>query len=169
MDRVSPVSSFAIDVPHALLARARAGEAAAFEQLYRWFERPVYALAMRLTGRREEAQDILQDTMLKLFDRIGEFRGDAPFWGWLRQIAVNESLMLLRRRGRFLTDGDADESALPDENLMLPPRAADAAIDGLWQTLILAGIQEVTPLDAEFLTYEIGGYFGMIVAAYRPA
>ena len=130
MDRVSPVSSFAIDVPHALLARARAGEAAAFEQLYRWFERPVYALAMRLTGRREEAQDILQDTMLKLFDRIGEFRGDAPFWGWLRQIAVNESLMLLRRRGRFLTDGDADESALPDEDLMLPPRAADAAILG---------------------------------------
>jgi aromatic ring-opening dioxygenase LigB subunit len=53
--------------------------------------------------------------------------------------------------------------SLPDEDV------AAAAIDGLWQTLILAGIQEVTPLDAEFLTYEIGGYFGMIVAAYRPA
>ena len=50
-----------------------------------------------------------------------------------------------------------------------PLGPAAAAIDGLWQTLILAGIQEVTPLDAEFLTYEIGGYFGMIVAAYRPA
>lgn len=130
MDRVSPVSSFAIDVPASLLTRARAGEAAAFEQLYRWFERPVYALAFRLTGRREEAQDVLQDTMLKLFDRIGEFRGDAPFWGWLRQVAVNESLMLLRRRGRFLADEDADESALPDDGLLLPPRAADAAILG---------------------------------------
>ena len=130
MDRVSPVSSFAIDVPPSLLARARAGDTAAFEQLYRWFERPVYALAMRLTGRREEAQDILQDTMLKLFDRIGEFRGDAPFWGWLRQIAVNESLMLLRRRGRFVADDDSDEAALPDEAVLLPPRAADAAILG---------------------------------------
>jgi RNA polymerase sigma factor (sigma-70 family) len=130
MDRVSPVSSFAIDVPASLLTRARAGDTAAFEQLYRWFERPVYALAMRLTGRREEAQDILQDTMLKLFDRLGEFRGDAPFWGWVRQIAVNESLMLLRRRGRFLAEDGADESALPDENLLLPPRAADAAILG---------------------------------------
>jgi len=130
MDRVSPVSSFAIDVPQALLSRARAGDVAAFEQIYRWFERPVYALAMRLTGRREEAQDILQDTMLKLFDRIGDFRGEAPFWGWLRQIAVNESLMLLRRRGRFATDEDADESALPDDALLLPPRAADAAILG---------------------------------------
>ena len=104
MSSVSPTSTFAIDVPKALLARARAGEPAAFEQLYRWFERPVFTLALRLTGQREEAQDILQDTMLKLFDRLGDFRGDSPFWGWLRQIAVNESLMLLRRRGRFVAD-----------------------------------------------------------------
>lgn len=52
--------------------------------------------------------------------------------------------------------------SLPDEDV------ADAAIDGLWQTLIMAGIQEVTPCDAAFLSYEIGGYFGMIVAAYTP-
>ena len=130
MDRVSPASSFAIDVPQALLARARAGEPAAFEQLYRWFERPVFTLALRLTGRRDEAQDILQDTMLKLLDRIGEFRGQSPFWGWLRQIAVNESLMLLRRRGRFLAEDGVEESSLPDEDLLLPPRAADAAILG---------------------------------------
>jgi RNA polymerase sigma factor (sigma-70 family) len=128
MSSVSPTSSFAIDVPKALLARARAGEPAAFEQLYRWFERPIFTLALRLTGQREEAQDILQDTMLKLFDRLGEFRGDSPFWGWLRQIAVNESLMQLRRRGRFIADDGIDESELPATDLMLPPRAADAAI-----------------------------------------
>jgi aromatic ring-opening dioxygenase LigB subunit len=53
--------------------------------------------------------------------------------------------------------------SLPDADV------ADAAIDGLWQTLILAGIQDLTPLDVEFLEYEIGGYFGMIVAAYAPS
>ena len=130
MSSVSPPSSFAIDVPDALLARARRGEAAAFEQLYRWFERPVYTLALRLTGQREEAQDILQDTMLKLFDRLGEFRGDSPFWGWLRQIAVNESLMQLRRRGRFLAEEGFDEAGFAAQDLLLPPRAADAAILG---------------------------------------
>ena len=130
MSGVSPTSSFAIDVPKALLVRARAGEAAAFEQLYRWFERPVFTLALRLTGQREEAQDILQDTMLKLIDRLGEFRGESPFWGWLRQIAVNESLMRLRRRGRFLVDDGYEEAELPAQDLMLPPRAADAAILG---------------------------------------
>ena len=127
---MSPASSFAIDVPKALLTRAQAGEAAAFEQLYRWFERPVFSLALRLTGRREEAQDILQETMIKLIDRIGEFRGEAPFWAWLRQVAVNESLMQLRRRGRFLAEDGGDESELPADNLLLPPRAADAAILG---------------------------------------
>jgi RNA polymerase sigma-70 factor (ECF subfamily) len=129
MPDVSPASTFAIDVPAPLLERARRGEAAAFEQLYRSFERPVFTLALRLTGRREEAQDVLQDTMMKLFDRISDFRGDSPFWGWLRQIAVNESLMLLRRRGKLVVEGaEFDESALSDHEQMLPPRAADAAI-----------------------------------------
>jgi RNA polymerase sigma-70 factor (ECF subfamily) len=128
MPDVSPASSFAIDVPATLLARARRGEAAAYEQLYRAFERPVFTLALRLTGRREEAQDVLQETMLKLFDKVAEFRGDAPFWGWLRQIAVNEALMQLRRRGRFGTEDTLDESQLSDAEQMLPPRAADAAL-----------------------------------------
>jgi RNA polymerase sigma-70 factor (ECF subfamily) len=88
----------------------------------------VFTLALRLTGRREEAQDVLQDTMMKLLDRISGFRGDSPFWGWLRQIAVNEALMLMRRRGRFVAEGEFDEAALSDAEQMLPPRAADAAI-----------------------------------------
>jgi RNA polymerase sigma-70 factor (ECF subfamily) len=127
---VSPPSTFAIDVPDTLLARARRGEAAAFEQLYRWFERPVYTLALRLTGQREEAQDVLQDTMLKLIDRLCEFRGQSPFWGWLRQIAVNEALMRLRRRSRGAVEDTLEESELPASELMLPPRAADVAVIG---------------------------------------
>ena len=127
---MSPNSTFAIDVPDSLLRRARRGEAAAFEQLYRWFERPVFTLALRLTGQREAAQDILQDTMFKLFDRLSEFRSEAPFWGWLRQIAVNESLMHLRRRGRTPVEDDVEDSELPASELMLPPRAADVAVLG---------------------------------------
>lgn len=128
-------SSFAIDVPDALLARLRQGERAAFEQIYRWFERPVFTLALRICGEREQAADVLQDTMLKVIDRIGEFRGrggtegaSSPFWGWLRQIAVNEALMALRRRRRPGEDGDhlGDVDAI-DEHTPPPPAAADAA------------------------------------------
>lgn len=123
-------SSFAIEIPDTLLARARAGERLAFEQVYRRFERPVFTLALRICGEREAAADVLQDTMLKVIARIGDFRGrdGSPFWGWLRQIAVNEALMHLRRGGRhaeeLLDDGHepADEQAPP------PPAAADAAL-----------------------------------------
>ena len=124
-------SSFAIDVPPFLLARARAGERAAFEQLYRWFERPVFTLALRMCGSRSEADEILQETMLKLWSGIGGFRGDggSPFWGWLRQIAVNEALIRLRRERRLALelDGvDADDMAA--DLAPPPPAAADAAL-----------------------------------------
>ena len=129
-----PVSSFAIDVPESLLARARAGEGAAFEQIYRWFERPVFTLAVRIAGDREEATEVLQETMLKVLTRIGDFRGHrdgsgTPFWGWLRQIAVNEALMRLRSRRRH-EHGDSDEEHLADDRIPPPPAAASAAALG---------------------------------------
>jgi len=47
-------------------------------------------------------------------------------------------------------------------------QARNAAIDGLWQALMLAGAQQVTPMDVDFLSYEVGEYFGMIVATFQP-
>ena len=127
-----PNSSFAIDVPDTLLARARAGERVAFEQLYRWFERPVFTLAMRMCGDREEAAEVLQETMLKVLKRVSEFRGSgggvegSPFWAWLRQIAVNEALMRLRSRRSQGNEVAIEEYALED-HAPPPPAAADAA------------------------------------------
>ncbi|MCI4568658.1 sigma-70 family RNA polymerase sigma factor [Lysobacter sp. CFH 32150] len=126
----SAPSSFAIEVPDALLARARAGERAAFEQLYRWFERPVFTLALRIAGNREEAQDVLQETMLKVLGRIREFRGSngSPFWGWLRQIAVNEALMRLRKDRKFAHEVAVEcDDDFAEDHGPLPPAAADAA------------------------------------------
>lgn len=127
-------SSFAIEVPDALLVRARAGDRAAFEQVYRWFERPVFALAMRICGDRDEASEVLQETMVKVIDRIADFKGHngsgagSPFWGWLRQIAVNEALMRLRR-GRHRRDDLALDGHDPaDDHAPPPAAAADAAL-----------------------------------------
>lgn len=121
-------SQFAIDVPDSLVARARSGCREAFEQIYRRFERPVFTLALRICGDREEAGDVLQDTMLKLFNHLDDFRGGSPFWGWLRQIAVNEALMKLRRNRRFDMEIAMDEEDLPEDGGRLPPAAADAAL-----------------------------------------
>src|SRR5512146_1347827 len=91
-----------LELPDQVVERARAGELAAFEQIYRRFERPVYTLALRMLGDAEAARDALHDAMLKAFQRIGQFRGEAPFWAWLRQIAMNEALMRLRGGERFV-------------------------------------------------------------------
>lgn len=117
-------SSFQIDVPQALLVRARAGDLGAFEQIYRRFERPVYTLALRMLGDADAARDALHDAMLKVFQRIGQFRGESPFWGWLRQIALNEALMRLRQHDRAETHDDLD--AFVDES-PAPWAQADAS------------------------------------------
>jgi RNA polymerase sigma-70 factor (ECF subfamily) len=103
-------ASFQIELPDTVLARARRGEAGALEQVYRTFEKPAYTLALRMLGDVDHAREAMHDAMLHVLERIGQFRGDAPFWGWLRRIVVNEALMRLRReRGlafEALPDGD---------------------------------------------------------------
>jgi RNA polymerase sigma factor (sigma-70 family) len=125
---VSRTSSFAIDVPDALLGQARRRDAAACEQLYRWFERPVYSTALKMLGCQDAAMDVLQDTFMKVFEKLPAFRGESPFWGWLRQIAINECLMRLRSRGRDEPEeAEAFEPDLFEHEGLLPPQAADAA------------------------------------------
>jgi RNA polymerase sigma-70 factor (ECF subfamily) len=91
-------SSFAIDVPELLIARLKRRDLEAFEQVYRLFDRPVYTLALRLLGHEAEAYDLLQDSFLRVFEQIGQYRSEAPFWGWMRSIVVNAALMRLRGR-----------------------------------------------------------------------
>lgn len=124
---VSHSSHFAIDVPDSLIQRAKRGDQKAFEQIYRWFERPIYTLALRLCGQPAEAQEVLQDSMIKVMTKIGDFKGQSPFWGWLRQIAVNEALMRIRRSGKHIGDEDVYESDLADTKTMMPPQAAEAS------------------------------------------
>jgi RNA polymerase sigma-70 factor (ECF subfamily) len=102
--------SFAqLELPASVVERARAGELAAFEQIYRRFERPVYTLALRMLGDAEGAREVLHDAMLKVFQRIDQYRNDAPFWAWLRQVATNEALMRLRREHRFEVEADSEQ------------------------------------------------------------
>lgn len=95
-------SSFCIDVPELLIVRLRRRELAAFEQVYRLFEKPAWNLARRMLGNAQDAREVVHDAMLRVFDRADQYRGDSPFWGWLRRIVINESLMHLRhQRGQL--------------------------------------------------------------------
>lgn len=96
------MSAFDAVVPDDLLARARSRDRAAQEQIYRLFERGAFSLARRMTGCPDTALDIMQDSFMKAFDRIPQFRGEAPFGRWLRAIVATEALMHLRSGRRFM-------------------------------------------------------------------
>jgi RNA polymerase sigma factor (sigma-70 family) len=87
-----------------VLARARAGEVDAFEQLYQTYEIPVYNLARRICRTVEDAEDVLQETFFEVCRSIGQYRGDGSLWGWVRTIAASKALMRLRRNKYRDTD-----------------------------------------------------------------
>lgn len=94
-------SSFAIDIDSELIYRVQAGDRAAFKVIYHAFERPAYTLAMRFCHNPDSARDILQESMLRVFRKIDQFRFEAPFWTWVRKIVVNAALMHLRSNKKY--------------------------------------------------------------------
>jgi RNA polymerase sigma factor (sigma-70 family) len=80
-----------------LIARAKAGDEGALEQLYRAYEAGVYNLARRLTKTAEDAEDVLQETFLEVCRSLGSWRGDGSLWGWIRTITASKALMRYRR------------------------------------------------------------------------
>jgi RNA polymerase sigma-70 factor (ECF subfamily) len=105
-------SAFDQPLPDDTLAGARRGERRAQEVIYRAFERAVFNLARRMTGDPDAASDVMQDTFIKAFQRMHQYRGEAPFGLWLRSIAASESLMHLRRGRYFLDLFTTDDAAL---------------------------------------------------------
>src|SRR6202140_4296556 len=112
-----------------LVTAAKRGNARAFEELVLRHERRVLAMAQRITNNREDAEDVVQETFHKVFLHLNTFEEKARFSTWLTRIAMNEALMLLRRRrGIFeilpdstddsvkpVSEGLVDERANPDE------------------------------------------------------
>jgi RNA polymerase sigma-70 factor (ECF subfamily) len=84
-----------------LIRRILAGDAAAERQLYDTHVDRVFRLAYRMTGDPTQAEDLTQDTFIRAFDRLADFRGEAPFAGWLHRVATSVILTGLRKRKRL--------------------------------------------------------------------
>ncbi len=81
-----------------LVAKAKAGDAAAFAELVNHYDRRVFRMAKQITQNDEDAEDVLQETFLKAYSHLDDFQGNSKFYTWLVRIAVNEALMKLRKR-----------------------------------------------------------------------
>src|ERR1700751_3911835 len=82
------------------VARARSGDADAFRVLVERHSRPLFRLAFRMTGNKQDAEDLVQESLMRACRQIGKFDERASFATWLYRITVNCSLDLLRARKR---------------------------------------------------------------------
>jgi RNA polymerase sigma-70 factor, ECF subfamily len=127
-----------------LVAAARSGNAAAFEELVARYEDKIFRLTLNITGNREDAEDAMQDAFLKAFAHLDNFHGDSRFYTWLVRIAANEALMRLRRRrpNHFSLDQpiEGDSELMPRELEEWSPNPeqqyAKSEIDNIISTLL---------------------------------
>src|SRR5213594_1524854 len=82
------------------LARARQGDSEAFRALVERHSRSIFRLAFRMTGNEQDAEDVVQETFLKAYRRLGQFEQRAHFGSWLYRIAANCAYDALRARAR---------------------------------------------------------------------
>jgi RNA polymerase sigma-70 factor (ECF subfamily) len=134
-------STLALDRAHqladqrALIERARRGDASAHRVLYDAHVERIYRLTYRLTGLEHLARELTQDTFVRAFARIDEFREESAFGTWLHTIAVSVSLNELRRRKREkartapLEDASAFAESAPRSDPVLRAKVMEAVND----------------------------------------
>ena len=152
------------DADTELVARARAGERAAFDLLVERYQGRLLRLARRLLRDQAEAEDVVQETFLKAYRALPRFRGEAAFYTWLYRIAINAARNAIMNRGRrggvppaAAAPAVAPEDALAEiatpESMLLSKQvmqAVDAAMDALPLELRTA----IVLREIEGLSYE---------------
>ncbi|HYM41806.1 MAG TPA: RNA polymerase sigma factor [Steroidobacteraceae bacterium] len=152
---------FEIAVPEDLRVRACAGEEGARQAIYAAVAPATFSLIRRIVGHTSAAEDVFQDTMMILFERLPEFRREAPLGAWLRQIAVSRCLMYLRspwRRVRLRLEANDTEAGLASMPVTaaLPPELID----------VERALAALAPTARAVLwMYEVEGYSHAEIAA----
>lgn len=134
-----------------LIQQALAGRQSAFAMLVKRYEQYAFTLALRFVKNREDAHEVAQDSFLRAFRYLPDFRGDAKFSTWLYKIVFSTSLNHLRKSNpdiRSLDDEDRPVK-LKDEGA---PDAAHALEKGERSATIQRAIAQLSPDDAGIIT-----------------
>jgi RNA polymerase sigma-70 factor (ECF subfamily) len=130
-----------------LIAAVLKGDAASFEPLVEKYSPRLFATARRYARRESEVEDIVQEVWLKSFQKLGSFRGDAPFEHWLMRLAVRTCYDFLRNHRRNREDafselGESAEQWL--DRLVSQPAGGDERADAARQ-LIARVLEKLSP------------------------
>jgi RNA polymerase sigma-70 factor, ECF subfamily len=132
---------------------ARAGREAAYRELIRRYERPIFALLFRMVRDRELAEDLSQETFIKALNAIESYRPEFKFSSWIFKIANNAAIDHLRRR-------ELDTLSLDGSPHAETPEAMQA-------TALQIGARQESPLDT-VEAKELGGAIEVAIGRLRP-
>jgi RNA polymerase sigma-70 factor, ECF subfamily len=145
----------------ALVHAGKSGDVAAFEELVKRYDRRLLRIAQHLTHNREDAEDAVQESFLKAFQHLGEFREHSKFSTWLIRIALNQSLMKLRKRRPEVSiddDSQSDEGSLPIDVADWAPSPEELYRATELQRILREALQKLGPgLRIVFVLRDIEG------------
>jgi RNA polymerase sigma-70 factor, ECF subfamily len=108
-----------------LIARVRSGDHEAFYALVQPHERSIYVAALSIVNNDSDAEEVVQEAILKAFKAMDSFRAEAKFSTWIIQIAINEARMKLRKNRRHLYDSIDHPAQGQEEGDYIPKDFAD--------------------------------------------
>ena len=167
-----------------LVQRLQAGDAETFDALFRRYFQKIFRQATHLLGNAAEAEEVVQEVFLAVYEKAHTFRGEAAFTTWLYRLTTNAAFSRLRRRKRshevaiedylpqFQPDGHHLVRPVVDWSANLEERLADAQL----QQLLRQAIELLQPLDKAVLVLsdfedlsnkEIGEALGLTVLAVK--
>jgi RNA polymerase sigma-70 factor (ECF subfamily) len=111
-----------------LIERCKAGDISAFEAVFERYGQKLFGLCLRMSGRKEDAEDLLQEVFVILLTKIKGFRGEAKFSTWLYRVAVNTCLNHIRKSKRVGLFIAADEEPQGEAGVGLEPTVQRTAL-----------------------------------------
>lgn len=134
-----------------LIAQALNGRQSAYSALMRRYENYVFTLAYRWVKNREDAHEVAQDSFLRAFRYLPDFRGEARFTTWLYKIVRSTALNFLRKTHPEMVSLDDSEKPVHLEDTAVPD-ASQHLERAERQTEINKAIQQLSPEDANIIT-----------------
>jgi RNA polymerase sigma-70 factor (ECF subfamily) len=128
------------------------------KELYTMFASRMFAVCLRYAKNQMDAEDILQEGFVKLFNNLHRFRGEGSFDGWVRRIFVNTAIEHIRRKNLTTTVGDGLENSILDKH--------KSALDNLYEKDLLSTANTLSDgYRTVFNLYAVEGYSHKEIAA----
>src|SRR3954463_12832449 len=127
MRNIDRTSTLALTADQELLARLQSGDEQALADLADAYSSKIYQLAFRYLRNKEDAEEVTQDVLYKVYRKVGEFRGDSALSSWIYRITFNAAMSRLRTAKYQRSQADDTPAMTTSDGDQMSPAKADVA------------------------------------------